>query len=220
MIALSNVSAYTRKGRERTAILDDVSVVFGARQRVGILAPASSGKTTIARLLSRIDKPRSGNVLVEGRVSWPLGLAGFLHPELTGAMNVAIVAETLGEDPADVLAFCTRLTGQADGFKQITKNYSPTVRAGLAFALSLARPCDHFIADDKIAIGDGDARERFSAMLDQRLETAGLVFLSRNARSLEKACSRFFVLHRAKLIEVDAAQTAADVLEEAARQNA
>lgn len=211
MIALSNVTIQTWNGQATVPVLDDVSAFFGPKERVGILAAPGSGKSTIARLLSGVEPPNSGGVLRDGDISWPLGSAGFLHPELTGEMNVALIARTLGEDPLDVLTFCIELSRQEDGFRRKMKNYSPSVRAVLAFALSLSRQCDYYIADEKIAIGDGEDQERFAAMLDTRLQNAGLIFLSRNVRQLETICSRFFLLQDARLIEVDSIKTAEEM---------
>lgn len=213
MIALSNVTCMASGDASAALLLDDVSLIVRPMERVGILAPAGSGKSTIARLLCGIEPPSAGEVLIEGRTSWPMGAAGFLHPELSGETNILLVAKMIGEDPMDLVSTCVALTRQDDGFRKPLKEYSPTVRAALAFALSIGRICDYYIADDRIGVGDGDDRMRFSAMLDSRLENAGLVFLSRTARYLEERCSRFFVLHAAKLIEVDSAATASAVLE-------
>ena len=196
-------------------VLGRVSVIFRAGERVGILARPGRGKSTLARLLCGMDRPDAGVLRRQGRVSWPIGSSGFLHPDLTGAMNIAIAARALGADPAETLAFCTRLTGQPDGFARRMGGYAPSVRAALACAFSLSQRCDWYIADETIGFGEGPQRARSDAMLERRLAEAGLIFITRNVTQMGKWCDRHFALHGGRLIEVEDAAMAAAVLETA-----
>lgn len=213
MISLLNVDCFASNEQGTLAILKDISLTFRTRERVGILTKPGSGKSTLARLLSGIDPPDVGHILREGRVSWPMGAAGFLHPELTGVQNVTTIARLMGDDPLALLAFCTQLTGQTDGYKKALKNYSPYTKAALSFALSLSQKCDCYIADEAIGFGDGLVRDRSNALLFERLENAGLVFITRNAGQMKKYCSRFMVLRDGCLIEVETPEMASTVLE-------
>ena len=42
--------------------------------------------------------PDRGRVRVFGTISWPIGLTGCVHPELTGAQNVKFIARIYGVD--------------------------------------------------------------------------------------------------------------------------
>lgn len=212
LITLLNVSCFVSNEQGRMAILDDVTVTFTKGERVGILAKPGTGKSTLARLLSGIEPPDRGDILREGSVSWPMGSAGFLHPELTGTRNLTILARATGEDPVALIAFCSELTGQADWYEKALKNYSPFARAALSFAISLSRQHDFYIADETIGFGDGPTRDKSNAMLEERLQDAGLVFITRNARQLEKVCNRYMVLRDGKLIEVETPEIASFLL--------
>lgn len=193
-----------------TVILAGATTQFKPRDRVGILAAAGSGKSTLARLFSGIEPPDGGTVLRHGRLSWPMGFAGAFHPELTAATNITLIADMIGHDPGRTLAFCDQFGGFA-GLDRPMKTFSPVERATLAFSLSLAVPCDGYIADEVIGVGDGPMRARCDAMLDRRLATAGLIFLSRNPAQIKKYCRSFYVLISGRLIpcpDVDVAATA------------
>jgi putative ABC transport system ATP-binding protein len=47
-------------------IVDDVSFELHAAETLGILGPSGSGKSSLLRLLNRLDEPTSGTVFVEG----------------------------------------------------------------------------------------------------------------------------------------------------------
>lgn len=207
MITLVDVT----RAHPSSVILMRARASFGRRERVGILAAAGSGKSTIARMLSGIEAPDSGAVLRHGRVSWPMGFAGAFHPDLTAATNIALIAEMIDRDPGQTLAFCDLFGGFA-GLDRPMKTFSPIERATLGFALSLSVPCDTYIADEVIGVGDDIMRRKCDAMLDRRLATAGLVFLSRNPGQIRKYCQTFYVLIGGKLIRCPDIDTAATAL--------
>ncbi len=47
-------------------IVDDVSFELHAAETLGILGPSGSGKSSLLRLLNRLDEPTSGTVFIEG----------------------------------------------------------------------------------------------------------------------------------------------------------
>lgn len=208
MITLVNAT----RVHDQTVILAQVSACFKPRERVGILAAAGSGKSTVARLLSGIDEPDSGAILRQGRISWPMGFAGAFHPDLTAARNITLIADLIGQDPGRTLAFCDRFGAFAGGLDRPMKTFSPVERATLGFSLSLSLPCDTYIADEVIGVGDTAMRARCDAMLGRRLASAGLVFLSRNPAQIRKYCQTFHVLIGGKLIPCRDIDTAAAAL--------
>jgi capsular polysaccharide transport system ATP-binding protein len=181
-------------------ILAPTSLIFGEGERVGILAARGSGKSVIARLLCGIDQPDTGAVVRAGRVSWQLGAAGALHPDLTVAENIGIVARLTGEDPLSLTALCEVLGGLAPILQRPMKTVSPAQRAAVAWCVAAGVTCDTYIADDTIGFGLDRQRDMSEAFLLQRLETAGLVFLSSNPQQIARFCQRYFVLIAGQLI--------------------
>lgn len=213
MITLLNTSWIAPTPQDPLVVLSDVSDQFKRSERVGILAAAGSGKSSMARLLARIQPPDAGQVVHDGRVSWPIGFAGMFHPDLTALQNLKIISKTLGEDPYDVVAFCMAFTGFDAELRRPMKQFSPAMRGALAWAASMAVPCDMYIADEVIGYGDPDTRAKCQALLDQRLTQAGLVFLSKNASQLEKTCTSFRVLVDGALIACPDIGGAQDILD-------
>ncbi len=55
-----------RKVREKV-IVEDISFELRSGETLGILGPSGSGKSSLLRLLNRLDEPTSGTVFLEGR---------------------------------------------------------------------------------------------------------------------------------------------------------
>ena len=200
MMALVNVTRTIRTEKQVKRLFSDINACFPSRSRVGILAPAGAGKSTLARLLCGIEKPDSGHILAEGRISWPMGFAGGFHPDLTLGKNIALLGQMIGESPSLLVQFCGEFCGLTAALGQPTKMLSPTERLAVAFSLSLAVPCDTYVADDTIGFGDSATRRKSEAMLASRLEKSGLIFLSRNPTQLAKFCDQFWVLLSGQLV--------------------
>ncbi|MFG5384130.1 hypothetical protein [Yoonia sp. R2-816] len=215
MIEMIDTTWLIRTPKGPKALLNRQSAWFDSRERVGILAAAGTGKSSLARLLAGIEPPDSGSVRSSGRVSWPIAYAGTLHPELTGAQNIKIIAQLIGEDPVEMLAFCEEFTGANLPIARKLKFFAPAQRLALSFSASMAVQCDHYIADEVVGYGDGTTRAKCTAILEERLEKAGLIYISRNAAQLKKLCTRFLVLTQGHLIECPSSEIAAAVLENA-----
>ncbi len=214
MILFQNVTLRPRNRAE--PILLEADAVIHPRERVGILAPAGAGKSSIARLICGIERPDQGAIHRSGRVSWPIGLAGPFHPELGVTDNLGLIAGLLGEEADRLIAFCHRFCDHSLALRGRMKDLTPAQRARLAYACSLAVPCDYYIADETVTVGEADLRAKCDAMLDRRLRAAGLVFLSRNPAQLSARCQRFYVLIRGKLMPCRTPQIGQEALRLAA----
>lgn len=208
MIALNNVSLFRPGSRRQVPILLNTSVIFGRREKIGILAASGTGKSALARLFAGVDRPDAGEVLHRGQVSWPLGFAGFLHPDLTAAQNIALLARMTNQDVPRALAFCSHFCGFDAGLQRPTRDLSPTERAILAYGCSMAVPATQFIADETITVGDDTQRMKCEALLEQRMTYGGLVFISKNVNQLKRFCDRFYVLTSYQLMPCEDLQAA------------
>lgn len=95
-----NVTFYYR-GRKKSPVLKDYNIAVRPGERVGLMAPSGRGKTTLCRLLAGYERPRSGEVVLDGkpvadyRGVCPVQMV-WQHPE-TAVDPLLRLGETLAE---------------------------------------------------------------------------------------------------------------------------
>jgi len=67
LIDVRNVSRFYLRGSDEVHALDDVTLQIGSGQFVALMGPSGSGKSTLLNLISGIDRPSSGHVVVSGQ---------------------------------------------------------------------------------------------------------------------------------------------------------
>ena len=86
MTALEAVS----KGYGGQSLLADCSWRIGRGERIGLVGPNGTGKTTLCRILARVEEPDAG------RVHWDTGATvGYLPQEVSGSEDMTALAEAL-----------------------------------------------------------------------------------------------------------------------------
>jgi len=122
IIALAGVNLSLGRGAARVHILRDIDLHIGRGEAVGMLGPSGSGKSTLLMVMTGLERPDSGSVMVAGEDLQQLSedrLARFrgrnigivfqafhLIPTMTALENVAVPLELAGE--ADALARAER----------------------------------------------------------------------------------------------------------------
>lgn len=194
MITFFEVSVIVPNGRGNRSLFSDVTLNFGADERVGILAAPGTGKTTLARVASKAEPPSTGHVFHEGKVSWPVGHTGIFHTELSALDNLNIIGQAIGENPHKLTEVCLELGFEESRLNVPLRLATPIDRRILAFGTSMGVHFDYYVADDALIMGDGKRRETYEQILSDRLSCAGLLYVSRTVSHLKRFCDRFLVL--------------------------
>jgi ABC-type lipoprotein export system ATPase subunit len=69
LLELKNISKtyQSPSGSETRTVLDDLSLEVSAGETIAILGPSGSGKSTLLNIIGSLDKPTSGEVVLEGQ---------------------------------------------------------------------------------------------------------------------------------------------------------
>ena len=125
MLQALHLNKVARVGSEEIHILKDITLAVPEGQFVAIMGPSGSGKSTLMYLLGGLDRPTSGQIIVDGqRIDTMTGddLARFrrevngfvfqsfyLVPTLTAVENVALPGIFSGQPTAERLRRAARL---------------------------------------------------------------------------------------------------------------
>ncbi|MBA2649813.1 MAG: hypothetical protein H0U75_09525 [Legionella sp.] len=180
-------------------VLNNATFLVEAQDKIGILSGIGEGKSTVLKILSGIQTLNSG-LFIKQKTTWPLGFAGGFHPFLTAGENIKIIAQLNYLDPLEVSVFCQDFAQLSDTELRLKMSaFSGSMRAKLGFALSLAMPCDFYLADEKLSVGDEHFRMKCTVALEIRLKQAGLILFSRNPKLTQSICTKHGVLRDGKI---------------------
>lgn len=164
VIEAQGLKRYYRRGSETVKALDGVDVSIRAGEIVSVLGPSGSGKTTLINILSCLDAPTEGTLLVAGRsvaglaedelVEVRRGVLGFvfqqfaLLPTLTVTENVELPLMFL-DRRADRLR--TRKILETVGLAERADHLPRELSGGQMQRVAIARA---LIADPRILVAD------------------------------------------------------------------
>ena len=200
-------------------ILKGITVRIGAGERVGLVGPSGSGKSSLMMLIGGLERPTGGRVAVAGQDLSHLnedGLAAFrrdnvgivfqnfhLVPTMNALENVALPAEFAGKDDAFVRA----AEGlEAVGLGHRLDHYPSQLSGGeqqrVALARALVARPRLVLADEPTGNLDGETGRHVIDLLFDLAERQGTtLILITHDEGLAARCDRILRLNDGRLIE-------------------
>ncbi len=203
MIVLQNLTKTFVMGGQRKTVLDNVNAVFPSRTAVGLLGRNGAGKSTLLKMIAGTALPTSGQILTDGKISFPVGFAGSFHPDLTGAQNIRFVARVYGVDTEALIDFVRDFAELGVHFHLPIRSYSSGMKSRLAFGVSMGLQFDTYLIDEVTAVGDASFKSKSSAVFMDRMKQSGAVFVSHSTGQIRELCTAGAVLDRGKLTYYD-----------------
>jgi lipopolysaccharide transport system ATP-binding protein len=196
-----------QKGSEKDHIwaLRDVSFKVDKGERLGIIGPNGSGKTTTLRLLSGITTPTEGSISVKGKIGVLIELSAGFHPELTGRENIYLNGAVLGMTRKEIRSKFDAIVDFAelsDFIDTPVKRYSSGMMVRLGFSVAVHVDFEVLLVDEVLSVGDLNfQRKCFERMLRFHSEDHAIVFVSHNMASILSVCSRVIWLDKGVIRE-------------------
>jgi len=213
MIQFENLTkSFLVKGR-RMAIIDNLNFTLPSGKSLALIGRNGAGKSTLLQLISGTMAPDHGRVISDGTISWPVGLAGAFHGELTGAQNVRFVARIYGVDSNTLVEFVRDFAELGPHFRMPVRNYSSGMRSRLTFGSAMGIKFDTYLIDEVTAVGDAAFRRKSKAVFRERVKSSSAVMVSHNMNELRQFCDSAIILEKGNVSYFDSVDEAIRVHE-------
>lgn len=183
------------KRKMHPPVLDHVSLRVAPGERVGILSPSGTGKTTLLKLLGGYLRPDAGEVLVDGK---PLPARGYCpvqmiwqHPEK--AVNPRLrLGRSLAEGDGSMEALEERLGIAEDWKRRFPQELSGGELQRFCIARALGQRTRYLLADEITTMLDLITQGQIWNFLikETRERQIGMVVVSHNRQLLDHICTR------------------------------
>lgn len=203
MIEFRGVSKWYRTPHGRKVVLDDLNLTLPPGTKLGVLGRNGAGKSTLLGMIGGTIKPNRGEIVKRAAISWPLGLGGTYHPDLTGAQNVRFVARIYGVDTDALVDYVADFSELGEFMEMPVRSYSSGMRARLAFGMSMGVSFDWYLVDEITAVGDSRFKRKSLAVFRDRLQNAGLMMVSHSDRTIREYCTSALVLENGRATYYD-----------------
>jgi len=222
IVELQNVSKRFRKGDETITPLDDVSLEIHAGDFLSLMGPSGTGKSTLLNLVSGIDRPDSGTIIVNGteitRLSrgqladWRARNLGYIFqthnliPVLTAYENVELPTLLLKlsarerQKRVELALEAVRLSDRADHYpRQLSGGQEQ--RVGIARAI-VAHP-QVVVADEPTGSLDAETSSQIQDLLKRLNRELNMTLLMvTHDTNVAGIASRQLILNRGKFEEM------------------
>lgn len=199
MIRLENVCKSYHSKFGVTTVLKNANMTFPKQKNIGVLGLNGAGKSTLVRIIGGTEYPDSGNVIREGRISWPMGYSGGFVASLTGRENAQFVARIYGADSAYIEDYTENFAELGFHFDMPINSYSAGMRSRFALSVSLACDFEYYLVDETMETGDVRYREKCRREFAARRERSSVILVSHNESAIRRNCDAAAVLYNGNL---------------------
>lgn len=191
--------------------LKDINFSVKEGEIFGIIGKNGAGKSTLLKILSKITKPTTGSIKIDGRIASLLEVGTGFHPELTGRENVFLNGAILGMKKNEIKSKFDEIVDFSGIGKYIdtpVKKYSSGMYVRLGFAIAANLEPDILIVDEVLAVGDAAFQKKCIGKMQDVSNKQGrtVLFVSHNIAAVKQLCTKGILLEygETKLIgEID-----------------
>ena len=216
LVEASRVTKGFGSGPTRVEVLRDLDLRVRSGEMLAVVGPSGVGKSTLLHCLGLLDRPESGEIVIDGVSTGTLGLnaraemrnrtIGFvfqhhhLLDELDAVDNVALPLRISGEDSRSSRGRAAELLA-AVGLTERTRHFPDQLSGGeqqrVSVARALAMEPKLLLADEPTGNLDRENADRLFQLLSELHLKAGLtsIIVTHN-EEMARRCDRIFRLAR------------------------
>ncbi|MCR9067931.1 MAG: ABC transporter ATP-binding protein [Rhodobacteraceae bacterium] len=203
MVIFENLTKSYATHAGRKLVIDNLSCRLQTGKSLALLGRNGAGKSTLMQIIAGNIRPDCGRVLIEGSVSWPIGFAGAIHANLSGAQNTRFLARVYGVDTGELSDFVQGFAELGAHFHMPVRTYSSGMRSRLTFGISMGIAFDIYLIDEVTGAGDAAFREKSQEIFRDRIRNASAIMVNHNMPELREYCDAAILLENGKLSYFD-----------------
>src|SRR5438477_2283837 len=221
-ISISNVNLSLGAGAARVHILKDISLRVASGEAIGLIGPSGSGKSTLLMVMAGLERPDSGEVVVNGTPFNALdedALARFrgrqvgivfqsfhLIPTMTALENVAVPLELAGNpDAAQRAAEELLSVGLGERLHHYPTQLSGGEQQRVALARALAPDPAILVADEPTGnLDEATGKQIVDLLFTKHAERGMTLVLVTHDTSLAQRCDRVVRLRSGRIDDAGA----------------
>lgn len=185
--------------------LKDINIEIKDGERVGLIGPNGSGKTTFLKTISGIYKPSTGIVESAYDIYTMLDVGMGLSGDATGRENIDLMGlvrglsrEEIDSKRENIIEF----SGLRKSIDLPLRTYSSGMGVRLATAIALEIDFDIIAIDEFFGAGDEEFRKKTDIRLKNMIKSSKVVlFASHDFELVKSICNRVISFDEGKIIE-------------------
>jgi len=183
--------------------LKDISFSVKKNEKLAILGPNGSGRSTLLKMLNGIYLPNQGEIQINGNISSVLELSSGFKPELSGFENIYLKFALLGKRKEEVDAIIDEVIefSELEEFMETPlKHYSSGMKSKLGFSIVTNMDPEIMILDKVFAAGDKKFQQKSEARLRELYQNTTTILVSHSMGVVKEVADKVIVLKKGELV--------------------
>ena len=222
MIELVHLGKIFQTAAEPIVALEDVSLTIEDGEIFGIIGLSGAGKSTLVRCINLLERPTSGDVLLDGKsllalpqkelltVRRQIGMifqSFNLFEQRTVLKNVCYPLEIAGVSKAEAVKKARKLlelVSLADREKAYPSQLSGGQKQRVAIARALATDPKYLLCDEATSALDPNTTQSILSLLKKINRELGvtIVVITHEMRVVDQICDRVAVIDKSRIAEI------------------
>lgn len=222
MIEIKNLTKTYRTAKGSITALKDIDITIEDGEIFGIIGLSGAGKSTLVRCINYLERPTSGQVIIDGkelgkltnrellktRQNIGMVFQGFnLLAQRNVIKNICYPLEIAGVKKADALKRAEdllELVGLTDKAKAYPSQLSGGQKQRVAIARALAAKTRYLLCDEATSALDPDTTRSVLELLKKINRTLGvtIVVITHEMKVIDSICDRVAVLDNSTVAEI------------------
>lgn len=221
MIELKHLCKTFRTAEKDIVALDDINLTINDGEIFGIIGLSGAGKSTLVRCINLLERPSSGEVVIDGssitelprkellKLRQNIGMIfqGFnLLEQRSVLRNICYPLEIAGVPKAEAKARAEellKLVGLADRAKSYPSQLSGGQKQRVAIARALATKPKYLLCDEATSALDPNTTRSILELLKEINETLGvtIIVITHEMKVIDQICDRVAVIDQSHIAE-------------------